>query len=123
MDLIIMKNTDKVTLTFGQLKRLVKESNESGFYWTVEELYRTKPGPLSNTNFVDDSDTIFDTVIDAYTDGLDYLRSECPDEGVFKLYVLRTGDEPFGYDVDKKIKAAAVKRDGRIIEDHVYGNR
>ena len=80
-----MKDTDKVTLTVGQLKRLINESYDSdGFIWTLNKLGRGK------VNFIKDSDTIFDTADEALEDGMTELE-KCPDGDYFEILVTRPG--------------------------------
>ena len=80
-----MKNTDKVTLTIGQLKRLIKESyDEDGFIWTLNKIKKWK------VNFIKESDTIFDTADDALEDGMIELE-KCPDGDYFEIVVTKVG--------------------------------
>lgn len=101
-----MKNTDKITLTVGQLKRLINESYDSdGFIWVLSKLN------MGKTDFIKDSDTIFDTADEALEDGIIELE-KCPDGKIYEIKVSRIGMPTNNY--RNIIKRAVKTKSGHI---------
>ena len=102
-----MKDTDKVTMTLGQIKKLIKESayNKDGFIWTLNKI------GMGKVDFIKDSDTIFDTADEALEDGMIELK-KCPDGNPFEIIVTRTGMPTDDY--RNIVKRATKSRSGKI---------
>lgn len=106
-----MKNTDKITLTVRQLKRLIHESiemnDEDGYIWRINKV----EGPRFNFDFIEDSDEIYYSLKDAYEAGIKKLK-ELPNVGRFEMLVLDSDSYHKKYNLDSILKA--VKFNGKI---------
>lgn len=85
-----MKNTDKITLTIGQLKRLIKESK---FKKVLKEFHETDKGDILT-----------------YNDILDYL------EGLSVTDLMDIGD----YDVDRFMDNFVSPINGAKVDDAMF---
>ena len=66
-----MKNTDKVTLTFGQIKRLLKEANSGKYEYIITDTDDfEKNSPISRSG---EWNGIFDSVMEAFLKGVEWL--------------------------------------------------
>ena len=105
-----MKNTDKVTLTFGQLKRLVKESMDDPknvWYWSINELRDDAGHGWESYRQEEGSDYTFDNADDAYADGLRHFNSKRYPEGHWELEI---------WNEDGDIEINAELHDGKLTE-------
>lgn len=93
-----MKDTDKVTLTFGQLKKLVKESNEIYYSWAIINIRKV----------ILSSGELFVNPEDAYNEGFEQLKKY--NDGYFKL-------EVFDIDNPNDVYMRASNHYGKISED------
>lgn len=86
-----MKNTDKITLTIGQLKRLIKESkfNKSDeAYWEIFEMKRDPyfANRWISNGVIQKSPITFFDINNAYVDGLKQLKKYSNGDYEMRVY-------------------------------------
>ena len=91
-----MKDTDKVTLTVGQLKRLIKESRiiKEGYDYKWSILTATKKYGVweGSDSDIATSDDYFDSINSAKKDAMIWLRDEIKTPGDYMIQVSRGWD-------------------------------
>lgn len=98
-----MKDTDKVTMTIGQLKKLVKESynygdDDEAYKWSILTATKKSWGWEGSDSDIATSDDYFDTPKAALKDAMAWLRDEIKTPGDYMIQVSEDWDV-----VDEKV--------------------